>query len=338
MSRRIPVVRQMEEADCGAACLAMVLASFGRRVELEELRELTGTGRDGVSALSLAQAARAQGLQARGVQADIEDLAHLPRGSILHWEMGHFVVFERLTRRGMRVVDPAAGRRSVPMDQVRRAYTGVALTFEPQQGFRRSRSAGKGTWRYLRPLLAQSRSLLHVVLTSLLIRVFALGLPLLTGLVVNEVVPHDDRHLLLVLAAGVGLVVAYQFLSAFLRGHLLLELRTRLDMRLTTGFVDHLVELPYAFFLRRSAGDLMMRLQSNSSVREILATGTLSAILDGAFAVLYLVLLFLVSPVLAGAALALALLEVVALVLSWRRNQRLMSESLQAQADAQSYV
>ncbi len=338
MRRRIPTVRQMEEADCGAACLAMVLAFFGRRVELDELRDMTGTGRDGVSALSLAQAARSYALQARGVQADVDDLVHLPRASILHWEMGHFVVLERLTRRGLRVIDPGLGRRLVPMDEVRRSYTGVALTFEPSSGFERSRSARKGTWRYLRPLLAQSGKLFRVVLTSLLIRVLALALPLLTGLVVNQVVPDDDRHLLMVLTAGVGLVVAYHFLSAFLRGHLLLELRTRLDMGLTRGFVDHLVGLPYPFFLRRSAGDLMMRLQSNTAVREILTTGTLSALLDGTFASLYLVLLFLVSPVLAGAALLLALLEVVTLVLSWRRNQRLMGESLQTQADAQSYA
>jgi ABC-type bacteriocin/lantibiotic exporter with double-glycine peptidase domain len=328
----------MEEADCGAACLAMVLASFGRHVPLDELRDLTGTGRDGVTALSLAHAARLHRLSARGVQADVDDLAHLPRGSILHWEMGHFVVLDGRTRNGIRVADPATGRRRVPLAEVRRAYTGVALVFEPLDGFQRARSAGRGTWRYLRPLLAQSRSLLRVVLTSLLIRVFALALPLLTGLVVNEVVPHDDRHLLLLLSAGVGLVVGYHLLSAFLRAHLLLQLRTRLDMGLTMGFVDHLVELPYSFFLRRSSGDLMMRLQSNTSVREILATGTISAMLDGAFAGLYLILLFLVSPVLGVTAVLLGLLEFVVLVLSWRRNQRLMSESLQAQADAQSYA
>jgi ABC-type bacteriocin/lantibiotic exporter with double-glycine peptidase domain len=328
----------MEEADCGAACLAMVLAYFGRHVPLDEVRDLTGTGRDGVSALSLAHAARTYRLSARGVRADVDDLPHLPRGSILHWEMGHFVVLDGRARRGIRVVDPASGRRSVPLADVRRCYTGVALVFEPLDGFQRARSAGKGTWRYLRPLLAQSRSLARVLLTSLLIRLLALAFPLLTGLVVNEVVPDDDRHLLLVVSGGVGLVVGYQLLSAFLRAHLLLELRTRLDIGLTTGFVDHLVELPYSFFLRRSSGDLMMRLQSNTSVREILATGTLSAILDGAFAGLYLVLLFVVSPVLGATAVLLGLLEFVTLLLSWRRNQRLMSESLQAQADAQGYA
>ena len=57
MIRRVPVVRQMEEADCGAACLAMALRYLGRRVPLDELREATGTGRDGVTALAILHAA-----------------------------------------------------------------------------------------------------------------------------------------------------------------------------------------------------------------------------------------------------------------------------------------
>jgi ATP-binding cassette, subfamily B, bacterial len=336
MRRTIPFIRQMEYADCGAACLAMVLGYFGKRVDLRELRDMTDAGRDGVTALSVVNAARAYGLRVRGVRADLDDLRHLPRGSILHWEFSHFVVFERATRKGIRVVDPAQGRRFVSMDDLRHAYTGIAILCEPSDAFDRGRTGAKGNWRYLRPMLRQSRSMVRVITTSLVLRLAALALPLLTVLVVDEIVPRDDHHLLLVLTAGVALVIGYNFLSAFLRANLLLELQTRLDLGLTMGFIDHLVKLPYSFFLRRSSGDLMMRLQSNTSVRDILASGTMSAILDGAFATLYLALLFVISPVLALVVLVLALLEVSVMVLSWRRNQRLMSRSLQAQADAQS--
>jgi ABC-type bacteriocin/lantibiotic exporter with double-glycine peptidase domain len=338
MSRTIPCIRQMEDADCGAACLAMVLEYFGKRVDLSELRDVTGAGRDGVTALSIVNAARMYRLQARGVKADIGELRLLSRGSILHWEFSHFVVLERITRRGARIIDPAHGRRIVSLDDLRRSYTGVAIIFEPSGDFDRGSSRGKGTWRYLRPMLRQSKNLVRVLMTSLFLRLAALGLPLLTALVVDEIVPRDDHHLLLVLTLGAFALIGYNFLSSFLRANLLLELRTRLDMGLTMGFIDHLVKLPYNFFLRRSAGDLMMRLQSNSAVRDILATGTLSTVLDGSFASLYLIALFIISPVLAGVVLVLALLEVGTLVLSWRRNQRLMAGTLQAQADTQSYA
>jgi len=338
MSRRIPCIRQMEAADCGAACLAMVLGYFGKRVDLSELRDMTGDSRDGVTALSVMNAARAYGLRARGVKADLDDLRHLPRGSILHWEFSHFVVFERTARNGIQIIDPAHGRRVVSMKDVRRAYTGVAIIFEPSDIFDRGSSRAKGTWRYLRPMLRQSKNMVKVIATSLVIRIIGLVLPLLTALVVGEIVPRNDHDLLLVFTLGVGVVIGFSFLSALLRANLLLELQTRLDMGLTMGFIDHLVKLPYDFFLRRSAGDLMMRLQSNTAVRDILATGTMSAVLDGSFASLYLILLFVISPVLGVVVLMLALLQVATMLLSWRRNQRLMSGSLQAQADTQSYA
>jgi ATP-binding cassette, subfamily B, bacterial len=338
MRRRVPCVRQMEAADCGAACLAMVLGHFGKRVGLDELREMTGTGRDGVDARSLLQTARAFGLKARGVRADVHDLRHLPRGSVLHWEFSHFLVLERVARRGLRVVDPAHGRRLVPFDEVRRAYTGVAIVFEPADDFDTSGSPAKGTWRYLRPILKQPRSLARVIATSVVIRLVALALPLLTLVVVDEIAPRADRHLLLVLALGLAAIVGYQFLASLVRANLLLDLRTHLDMRLTMGFVDHLVELPYAFFLRRSSGDLMMRMQSNTNVREILTTGSMSALIDGTFAIAYLALLFVVSVPLALLVLVIALLQVATMLTSWRRNQRLMSESLQVEAKTQSYA
>ncbi len=338
MTRRVPLVRQMEEADCGAACLAMALGYFGRSVPLDELRVMTGTGRDGVTALSLVRAARASGLTARGVQADVAALRQLPRGTILHWEFSHFVVLDRATRHGIHVLDPARGRCVIREDELRRAYTGVAIVLEPGQGFVAGGTADQGTWRYVRPILRQARGLGRVLVTSLILRVTALAIPLTTALVIDELVPRDDRHLLEVLALGVILVIGYQLLGAFLRGNQLVELRTRLDLGLTMGFVDHLVELPYSFFLRRSAGDLMMRMQSNTSVRDILTSGSLSAVLDGAFASLYLILLFIVSPGLALLVLALALVQIVVLIGSWRRNRRLMSDSLQAQARSQSYA
>jgi ATP-binding cassette subfamily B protein len=338
MRRRVPDVRQLEAADCGAACLAMVLAYFGKRVPLHEVRELTCTDAQGVNALSLVKAARAYGLDARGLRAEVESLPQLPRGSVLHWEFSHFVVLERVTRKGVRVIDPACGRRHLPFDAVRRRYTGVAIAFDRSDGFDPTSSPARGTWRYLRPVLGHRRDLGRVLTASLLMRLLALALPLLTALVVDELVPRGDRHLLAILTVGAAGIVGYQFLTAFLRGNLLLELRTRLDMGLTTRFVEHLVELPYAYFLRRSSGDLMMRMQSNANVREILTTGSISALIDGAFATLYLALVAVVSLPLALLVLVIAALQVTTMLASWRRNQRLMSESLQVEATTQSYA
>src|SRR5256885_1650938 len=65
--RRVPVMLQMGAVECGAACLAMILAYYGRKISISELREQCGIGRDGLSAFGLVKAARAYGLRTRAI-------------------------------------------------------------------------------------------------------------------------------------------------------------------------------------------------------------------------------------------------------------------------------
>jgi ABC-type bacteriocin/lantibiotic exporter with double-glycine peptidase domain len=332
----------MELADCGAACLAMVLGYHGQSVSLAEMRDATGTGRGGVDALQIVDAATHYGLIARGVRADLDSLYLLPTGSILHWGFNHFVVFERLQRGAIQIVDPSSGRRRIPVADFGRRYTGVALTFESGSGsagtMARTKAPRRGTWRYVRPLLQRSRLVRRVLITSMLMRVFALALPLLTAVLVDHVLGSGNSQLLLVVSLAGLVMVAYFALASWLRAHLLLELRTHLDAQLALGFVSHLVSLPYAFFLKRSAGDLMMRLRSNSTVREFLTTGALAALLDGAMVCLYLVLLLVIDWRLGLLVLGLGGLQVAVLALSAARTRQLMAESLEVEARSGSYV
>jgi ATP-binding cassette, subfamily B, bacterial len=339
MARRIPYIQQLEISDCGAACLAMVLAYNGKNVSPEEVRRVTGTSRDGVNALALVEAARSYGLNARGVSVELEALEHLERGAVLHWEFNHFVVLDRVRKGSIDVIDPALGRLNVPMDKVAKAFTGVAIIMEPSETFEPGSTAASGAWRYVKPMLKQSSLISKVGVTSFLIQLFALATPILMGVIVDRVVqPPGDRELLLTVSLGMLVMVGFHFLSTFVRSHLLLALRAQLDMSISTGFISHLVKLPYQFFLQRSAGDLMARLNSNITVREILTTGAISTVLDGALVSLYLVLIFAQSASMGSVVVVLGLLQVAILAGTHKRMQRLMAETLATQARSQGYL
>jgi ABC-type bacteriocin/lantibiotic exporter with double-glycine peptidase domain len=337
-ARRIPYVQQLEAADCGAACLTMVLGYHGRQVKLDEVRTVAGVSRTGIDALAILRTGEWYGMSGRGLRLDVDSLHYLPAGAILHWEFNHFVVFEKVDRHGVHIVDPSFGRRTVPMTQFRRAFTGVALVLEPTERFEKAERGGSRLWWYLRQLLGHRQLLNRVVVTSVLLRLLALSLPILTALIVDRIVPRGEHSLLLLVGVGLGAVLIFQFLSQLLRAHLLLQLRTNLDIRMSLGFLDHLVSLPYEFFQRRSAGDLMMRVTSNTIIREQLTSSTISALLDGALVGIYLVLILLLSPSMGAVVLGLGLLDVGVFLLSRRHYRELMSQDLEAQARAQAYL
>ncbi|HEX7830104.1 MAG TPA: peptidase domain-containing ABC transporter, partial [Thermoanaerobaculia bacterium] len=266
------------------------------------------------------------------------DLAFLERGSILHWEFRHFVVLESFERSGAWIVDPGAGRRFVPRAELDRALTGVAVTFEPGSDFQPGGDKRESLLkRYVQRVLRHDGALLRIVLTSILLHLFALAVPLVTGVLIDRVIPHGDRGFYAILGIGAFALVAFSFLAALIRGHILLALRTRLDSQLTHDFLEHLVHLPFSFFQNRSAGDLLLRLGSNATIREILTSAVLSGALDGLMVLSYLVLL-LVADLRVGLLVAgLAIVRVAILVGAMQRRKRLTSEALQAQAASQSY-
>ena len=279
--RRIPVVHQMTAADCGAACLAMTLGYHGREVPLEQVRTQIGVGRDGATASALLEVARTQGLRGRAVTMEVDGLPFLTPGAILFWEFRHFVVFESWDKHGVRVVDPGAGRRVVPMEQFRRSFTGVALLFEPAAEFEPAVAGQRQRWRGWREILRHREVLVRIGVTSLWMQLFGLALPLLTAMIIDRIIPRRDYSLLLVVALGMLLVNGFQIASTLVRSHLLLNLRTQLDAQLTADFLEHLVHLPFSFFQQRSAGDLMMRAGQQCHDPGDPHLGMLSGALDG---------------------------------------------------------
>ena len=300
--RRVPVRRQTSATDCGATCLAMVLAYHGRCVPVWELSAWLPTGRDGQSALSLLAAARAQGLEGCGVKLTTKALRHLRPGAILHWEGKHFVIYEGLIRRRgsdspyISIVDPALGRRCIDQETCRRSFTGMALELWPGDTFQLQRRRKTPLGRYLR-LLTERRQLLGSTLAlSLLLLLFSLTVPLLTAAIIDWLIPQGNLTPLAMLLVGSGLVVGVQALTTVSRGMVLLRLHEHFDRRMVGDFLDHLLALPYAFFQQRTVGDLVMRLGSTAQVREALTSGAISALMDGTLVVCYLILLVLLSP------------------------------------------
>ncbi len=328
----LPLVTALTDTDCGPACLAMVLAFHGRHLPLEELRTRLGTGRDGSTAASLLRIARREGLRGQGLRVELEDLERLPRGSVLHWQFHHYVVLDGVDGEGILICDPARGRRHVPFSEVDKAFTGVALTFERGEGFTGQAAAG-GRFRALFGLLFRDRRLWGGILAvSLGMQALGALLPLLTGRVVDRVVPANDG-LALGMLAGVALVaVILHGILSLTRSFAMVTLRSRLEKRLTLTLVEALARLPVSFFQRRSVGDLMTRVSSGATLREVMTTAALSAVLDGGLLVVTLGVLWVLHPGMGALTTWLGGLQVGLWARYRRRLGDLLEEEVQAQA------
>jgi ATP-binding cassette subfamily B protein len=332
--REIPVVHQVTATDCGAASLAMTLAFHKQPVPLEELREGMAIGRDGVTAHAILQTAALYHLRGRGVRLEVDDLTHLARGSILHWAFSHFVVFDKLDARGLFIVDPAVGRRLVPLDEARRSFTGVALILEKTEKFVATKPGESRVYHHLKGAFAGSNDWHRIALVSILLELFALLVPLINGALVDRVLTKNDTHLLWVLLAAMSTTVVFHFGASVTRSQLLLQLKTGFDAKMTFGFIEHLLRLPYGFFERRHAADLQMRVASIAAIREVLTGALLSASIDGVLVVSHLTVLAFTSLKMTGVALIVVTVQVGVYVATRKKMMELATGSVLKQAEA----
>jgi ABC-type bacteriocin/lantibiotic exporter with double-glycine peptidase domain len=320
----------------------MVLTYYGRETTLNECRQYLPTGRDGITARGITQAARDLGLRVRAFSLEPTSLAQVRLPAIVHWNFDHFLVLERWSPQAVEVTDPAVGRRRLSVEEFSAGFTGVVLTMEPGADFRPQRAQDKLSWHtYLGRLLhipGIRGFLAQILAASALLQVLGLVFPLFTLVVVDTILPVQDLSMLTMLGIGMVILVVAQLLLTYLRGALALYLEARLDIGVMVGFFEHVLSLPFRFFHERTSGDLLMRLGSISLIREVLTSQTVSGILDGAMVVFYLAILLLWQPVFGLLTLAFGCVLVLLLLGTTRRLYELTERDLAAQAESQSYL
>jgi ATP-binding cassette, subfamily B, bacterial len=339
--RRVPVRLQLSAVECGAACLAMILSYYGRQTQVAECRDLISIGRDGVTAETIARSARHYGLRVKAYSiAALNDFKYVQLPAIAHWNFEHFVVIERWTPQRVEIVDPGGGRCRLTPAEFEAAFTGIVLTFEPGTQFKPRAAKAPVRWHdYLSQYLLRTPGLwVQILATSLLLQGLGLALPILTKLLVDQVLPLHITSFMPILGIGMGILLVTQLVTSYLRAALLIYLQARIDVRMMLGFFEHLLTLPFRFFEQRTTGDLLMRLSSNATIRETLTSQTLSMILDGIFVLGYLLLLLLQEPLFGSLVLLLGLLQVGLVWGTTRQVHDLTQRDLWAQADSQSYL
>jgi ATP-binding cassette subfamily B protein len=330
MGPRVPFIPQMEMVECGAAALASVLGYYGHHAPLSEVRQACGVSREGANALAIVRAARSYGLEAEGFALDIEGLKELPLPAILHWGFRHFVVLERLDGHQGVLVDPADGRRTVDWSELQKLFTGVALVFSPGENFTKRRQVRPSLRRYRGFLLQSLPTLTQLLCASILLQLLALVFPVSTQLLLDRVILPRQETWLWGLGFGLAAATIGRALLSVVRNWVIQSFQIHTDLRLMARFVEHLLHLPLAFFMQRTAGDLLQRVQSNTLLRSLFATRTIAALLDVFMVAGYAALMLAYSLRVSAVVLVLGVLRVLLLIGLRRRNQQIMSAELAA--------
>ncbi len=335
---RVPVILQNEVAECGLACVAMIAGFHSFDTDLAALRKRFSISVQGVQLKQLMDVAARMHLAPRALKAEMKEVSKLQCPCVLHWGMNHFVVLKVVKRSRYQIIDPAVGERSLDREEFSNHYTGVALELTPTSDFQEGedKSTPKLSQFWTR-VVGLKRNLVQILALSLLLQIFAVISPLYMQTVIDDVVLRGDTDLLTVLALGFGLLILVETGTSALRQFVMINLSNRINIQMAANIFRHLIRLPMDFFAKRHMGDIVSRFGSLQSIRDLLTTGLITAIVDGLMAIITLVAMLVYDKNLAMIAVGVVVLYALFRWSVYRPFRMLSEESLLAHAKENSH-
>ncbi|WP_071147087.1 peptidase domain-containing ABC transporter [Bacteroides ihuae] len=288
-------VYQRDAMDCGPSCLAMIASYYGKRLNIEQLREKCYLAKDGVSLLGISKAAEKIGFHTVGGRLTFTILFEknlLP--CIVHWDQNHFVAIYKIKKKRkddflVYIADPGKGLLTYNKKEFLEHWVststngeekGIALLLEPTELFfseKEDIEIKKNRLIFLWKYTKKYRYYFLQIIAGLIVgSIIQLIFPFLTQIIVDTGIEGKDINFIwLVLIAQLMLLFSRTAVD-FIRNKILLHISTRINISLISDFFIKLMKLPMIFFDTRLMGDLLQRIEDHRRVELFLTSSSLN--------------------------------------------------------------
>jgi ATP-binding cassette subfamily B protein RaxB len=335
--RSLKIILQTEVTECGLACLAMLANFHGHDFTLGSLRMRYPVSTRGLNLSHIVKMAEDLGFDASAYKVELDHLEDLTTPCILHWDLNHFVICEKVTRHGAVIFDPAKGIDFCTLKELSKHFTGVALELKTRQDFKPIQEKRSiNLWQLSSQVIGVGHSFTMIGVVSCLMLIMTMLLPYMSILLMDEVVPTRDLSLLHLMAIGFSVIVVFDTIARFMRDYLVLHVGTQFTQQFSRNLIKHLLRLPLAFFEKRHVGDILSRLESLEFIKHVLSEELVATLIDGVIALTTVGLMLTFSPHLTGVVMVSVVIYGIVRVGVYRVYRRASEERLNARGREES--
>jgi subfamily B ATP-binding cassette protein HlyB/CyaB len=282
--------------DPGAAALAFILQLLGLPANAAELLHVSGKAT--LDSGDLLRLARRFPVKARLIATNLERLATTPLPALAQMRDGGWLVVGRVGDGKVLVQDPnAPAPEAMSAELFADRWSGNMLLIARRAALSDPNSRFGVGW-FVDAIKKYRQPLTEVLIGSFFVQLFALLTPLFFQVIIDKVFVHRGLSTLEVLALGLAVLSVFEVVLGGLRTYVLSHTSNRIDVELGARLFRHLFALPMAYFQVRRVGDTIARVRELDNIRQFLTSSALTLALDLFFALLFLVVLFIYSPLL----------------------------------------
>ena len=289
---KVPVIMQLEALECGAACLTMILAYYGKWIPLEKVRKDCGVSRDGSNANYIRRAAINYGLNAEGFRVEpsyLEKEGIFP--CIAFWNFNHFVVVDGF-RKGRAVLnDPARGLIEVSKEEFESCFSGIIIEMAPGEGFVPEGSPKSIMGFVRRKMKGLGPSFVFAVLLSGITAMVGMLNPAFQRVFLDNLLSGRNPEWVTPFLILVSAVTLIQIVNAVVERIFSLKMEGKLAISSNSEYMWHVLRLPVEFFSQRQTGDIAMRKQTNATIASTMINTFTPLILNAGMMIFYLIVM-----------------------------------------------
>ena len=310
---KVPIIMQLETVECGAACLTMIAAYYGKWIPLEEVRRDCGVSRNGLKASNIVKVARNYGFESRGFRyndADsLKESCEFP--CIIHWNFNHFVVLNGFTKKYAVINDPARGVIKVSLEEFNKSFTGICLTFKPEENFKPEGSPKSILSFVKKRLKGTAVAIAFLALASIIVSVFGAINPMMSKIFMDKILSGSDNEFLYPFIALLACLGILQLSSMFVQAVSSLKIDGKLSVIGNAEYMWKILRLPMEFFSQRMTGELQLRQASTALIAETLVKTFAPLVINIAMMIFYMAVMLKYSVLLSAVGLLSIVLNTV---------------------------
>lgn len=287
--------------DCGICSLLTIVRYYNGNYSKEYLRTITNTTKDGVTAFALLEAAKNIGFDAVGVTGDALDIAKKNLPCIAHVviqnKYKHFLVIYKIDKKNkvIMLADPSQGLVKMNVSDFEKMSTKVFLFLKPNKKIPYVKNESKVKNIIYNFLSENKMSLFIILILSFLYNIISIMTSFNFQLIMNYALKYGSKYNLYIIFISILILYILKELLIYIRNLVVNFISLKLDYSLITSVYSHILSLPYSYYRNRPVGEVIMRINDLSELKDSVSQLIVTFLLDIFLIIITLVFLFMIN-------------------------------------------
>lgn len=287
--------------DCGICSLLTIVRYYNGNYSKEYLRTITNTTKDGVTAFALLEAAKNIGFDAVGVTGDALDIAKKNLPCIAHVviqnKYKHFLVIYKIDKKNkvIMLADPSQGLVKMNVSDFEKMSTKVFLFLKPNKKIPYVKNESKVKNIIYNFLSENKMSLFIILILSFLYNIISIMTSFNFQLIMNYALKYGSKYNLYIIFISMLILYILKELLIYIRNLVVNFISLKLDYSLITSVYSHILSLPYSYYRNRPVGEVIMRINDLSELKDSVSQLIVTFLLDIFLIIITLIFLYMIN-------------------------------------------